>query len=345
MRNMLVIPDLHKRMQDISTLKGYRRAGNAVMEDIFKTVEERQITDIQFLGDVFDSGYSSEVNLALVDVDQIKKLRDMVNGNMYNVIGNHINIKMSSNPELFLIQPHDKYKIRESESIKEQILKTPEYMEIEGVNFYLMHYDWHENSSNFNIDEYKPKLKNNGNMNVAFYHTNYIAPSRYCKFSKVSDTKLQELFEGLDMVICGHIHQPINPFYIGTTLVWIPGSLTNTVSVGMHSHINLPILHLENGKCDIDMIQNFSLHTDLITVKEAKTVAIKKIDSKLDVDLSDQDIQMRMMKTLDWLKFNSDNSSYDIDLCNMIYNEPTNIDNLVNVFSSIKTISNINVIK
>ena len=133
MRRMLIIPDLHKRMQDISTLKGYRRAGNAVMEDIFKVVEEKQITDIQFLGDVFDSGYSSEVNLALVDVEQIKKLREMVNGNMYNVIGNHINIKMSSNPELFLIQPHDKYRIRESESITEQILKTPEYMEIEGV--------------------------------------------------------------------------------------------------------------------------------------------------------------------------------------------------------------------
>lgn len=345
MVNLLYLTDLHKKMQDVSTLRGYRNAVNLVMQDIFKLVEERQITHIVLGGDWYDSGFSAEVNLALVDVDDEKKLKNMVKGNLYGVIGNHINIKMSSNPELYLIQPHDKYRIRESERIKEQVIKTPEYLELEGVNLYFMHYDWHESNAGFDLQTYHPKIRNNGGCNIAFYHTDLIASKRYCNFAKLSDDKVQSMLEGVDVAICGHIHQPIQPYYIGKTLVWIPGSLTNTKSNEIHNTVNLPLIHIDNGKISMDMVSNFNLHTDVITVKEAKKVEIKKIDSKLNTDVSDEDIESRMMSTLDWLNLKSENPTYDINLCNMIYNDPTNINNMINVFRDIKAARDISKIK
>ena len=138
---ILIGNDLHKRMKDLTTIRGYIEGCRLVETDIIDACKELGCTHFFSLGDWFDKGYGSDVAAALAHTDIDRDLYDAVNGNLYGVIGNHIKIRMDSNPELFLIQPHPVYRSRHPVNRKEQILKTPKDLILNGVQIHFMHWN------------------------------------------------------------------------------------------------------------------------------------------------------------------------------------------------------------
>ncbi len=61
--------DLHKRMKDITTIKGYVEVCNQIQIDLMDKIKEHNITHFISLGDWFDRGYCSDVAAALTHTD------------------------------------------------------------------------------------------------------------------------------------------------------------------------------------------------------------------------------------------------------------------------------------
>ena len=337
MRRIIHLPDKHERHKDIRTLVGYRYVQKKVFEEFIDLVKSEGITDIHGLGDLFDSGYSDNSDVFYFDTKRYIDLSRMMNGNFREVIGNHINQKMSTNPELYLISPNNRYKVREIDNKEEPVIKTPDFINIEGVNFYFVHYNWDEKLQGFDFMKYKPKIVNNGCKNVAYFHSDYAMSRRYYGGAKSSDTDLQKLFEGIDFVFTGHVHTPLEPFYIGSTLVVNCGSITNVTSDTMHSTVNIPMLVIDNGNIELKFIDQFNLYTDKLIIKEQKKVEIKTLRSQKDVMDEEQDLEVRLMNTLDWIHKKSELPTLDEKICNTIFSNPSDITTLVNTYSEIKT--------
>ena len=170
---VMIAGDLHKRMQDKSTIRGYCKACRQVQEDIMKYIKDNGVTHFISLGDWYDRGYGSDVAAALVDTELDMKMAELLHGNFYGLVGNHIRIDMDSSPETFLMQPHDVYKSRRQTNRTEQIIKTPDRFVLNGVEFILMHW----NPLAQTAMDYKTEVDPDCHFHVALYHTEQVIPS------------------------------------------------------------------------------------------------------------------------------------------------------------------------
>lgn len=261
--------DLHKRMKDITTIRGYVDVNLKVQNKLIKLIGELGITHFFEIGDWFDGGYGSDVSAALAHTDIDRELADAVNGNFYGVIGNHIRKNMDSNPELHLIQPHHYYTSRHSIARKEQVIKTPDTLMLNGVKIYLQHHNKFAESA----ADYKPIIDPSSKYNIALFHTEYIVPTVQLNKMGMShvineNSKIAYALEGVDLAIVGHLHKPLGQFPIrksdgSVTTMIVPGSLTNTDSgmISRHNAIDIPIVTIsEEGSVTIEFY-----HFDLLT--------------------------------------------------------------------------------
>lgn len=270
--------DLHKKMMDITTIHGYTKANELVQLDLMKAIKEEQINIFVSLGDWFDSGYGSDTAAALAHTDIDREMFNILNGNFYGVIGNHIKIRMDSNPELFLIQPHEYYTSRHKVTRDYQIIRTPKELVLNNVQICFMH--WNKDAES--AFEYKAMIRPECVYHVGLYHTENIIPAHILTsmnmYTNLSDnSKIGAALEGIDLAIVGHVHKPFGAFNISkvsghTTKMIVPGSLTNT-DAGMasrHEFIDMPILDIyENGSVSLSYHRQ-SLHTDVVTFSPKK---------------------------------------------------------------------------
>lgn len=253
---ILVGGDLHKRMKDLTTIRGYVNGCRKVQLDIIKTLKEGGFTHFISLADWFDKGYGSDVAAALAHTDIDRELMEAVNGNFYGLIGNHIKIRMDSNPELFLIQPHPYYRSRHSVTRPEQIIKTPKDLILNGVQIHFMH--WFKEAES--ALDYKALIDERCHYHIGLYHTEYIIPSSQMVSAgmnmEVSDnSKISAALDKIDLAIVGHVHKPLGTFVINkndgtTTTMIVPGSLTNTDAgmISRHDYVDMPVIEIdENG--------------------------------------------------------------------------------------------------
>lgn len=266
---ILFAGDLHKRMKDITTIRGYAGVALKVQNKIIKLLRDEGYTHFISLGDWFDGGYGSDVSAALAHTDIDRELEAAVNGNFYGLIGNHIRINMDSNPELHLIQPHTYYTSRHSIARKEQVIKTPDSLMLNGVQISFMHHNKFAESA---LD-YKPSLDPDAKYHIALFHTEYVVPTVQLHKMKIMDivnenSKIAAALDGVDLAIVGHLHKPLGTFAINkingeTTTMIVPGSLTNT-DAGMlsrHNSIEMPSITIsEEGAVTIEY-----QHMDLLT--------------------------------------------------------------------------------
>lgn len=251
---VMIAGDLHKRMKDITTIRGYTRVCNEIQLDIMNLIKELEITHFISLSDWFDRGYGSDVAAALAHTDIDREMHDLLNGNFYGLIGNHIRIRMDSNPELFLIQPHPTYVSRHKVNRDYQIIKTPKDLILNGVQFCFMHYN-HQAESAF---DYKAMINKECHYHIGLYHTEYIIPSHYLTqlgmMSTINDnSKIGMALEDIELAIVGHVHKPIGKFTINktdgsSTTMIVPGSLTNVDAgdISRHDTIDIPIVDIED---------------------------------------------------------------------------------------------------
>lgn len=264
--------DLHKRMKDLTTIRGYVSACNKVQMDIINELKTGGYTHFLGLGDHFDKGYGSDVAAALAHTDIDRELMEAVNGNFYGVIGNHVKIRMDSNPELFLIQPHEYYKSRHKVARTEQIIKTPKDLILNGVQIHFMH--WYKEAES--ALDYKAMIDESCHYHIGLYHTEYIIPSSQMMSAgmnmEVSDnSKISAALDKIDLAIVGHIHKPLGTFVINkadgtSTTMIVPGSLTNT-DAGLnarHEYVDMPVIEIdEQGVVTLSYYRQ-TLHTDEI---------------------------------------------------------------------------------
>lgn len=270
--------DLHKKMIDITTIHGYTKGFELVQLDIMKAIKDLEVTHFMSLGDWFDSGYGSDTAAALAHTDIDREMYNLLNGNFYGLIGNHIKIRMDSNPELFLIQPHPYYISRHRVNRDYQIIRTPKELVLNGVQICFMH--WNKDAES--AYEYKAMIRPECKYHIGLYHTENIIPAHILTsinmYASMNDnSKIGAALEGIDLAIVGHVHKPIGAFNIskvsgGTTKMIVPGSLTNTDAgeSARHDYIDMPIVDIsENGEVSVSYHRQ-SLHTDVLTFSPKK---------------------------------------------------------------------------
>ena len=167
---ILFANDLHKRSADISTIKGYRNVTIKVQYALMDLCVKLGITKFIHIGDWYDKGYqtssTSPVKEAGLDARIDMEMKELLKGEFYGVIGNHIRLEYISNPELLLIQPNDMYKLdTENINIKEQIIKTPKVLTVNGVDIHFMHNLPRESS----ILQYKPDIRPEAKYNIGLF--------------------------------------------------------------------------------------------------------------------------------------------------------------------------------
>ena len=344
---LLLAGDLHKRPKDISTISGYCNAVARVQTDIINAITKYNITHFVSLGDWYDKGYVADVASALVDVDKDIHMADILNGNFYGCIGNHIKLNLDSNPELHLIQPHETMKSRKMYR-EEQIIRTPRhFMLTEDVQVSLMHFN-----TGFDVKDYKPRRLDGVKYHIAVFHTPLIIPREQLGVGAsfmsgaTSSRAIEETTRGVDLAIVGDIHTPIPTFTINhsdgtkTTMI-VPGSLCNNNSSKIHHMINAPMVTVDDEGVKLEFLP-ISMHTELTTINKKKELEDKeklqsfrgKASSVLQSG-KNKDLYIpsdSLSSYGDFLRGQARGSSLDVKLINTVVANPDNINNIIKIY-------------
>lgn len=348
---VLYATDLHKRMKDITTIRGYVKVCSEIETDLINLCKQLNVTHFMSGGDWFDKGYGSDVAAALAHTDSDIELAKAVNGNFYGVIGNHIKLHLDSNPELFLIQPHPTLLSRHKVERKEQIMKTPKSLILNGVQFHFMHWNPMAESAM----DYKAMIDPNCHYHIGLYHDELIIPSERMydvnMQDRVSDnTQISNALAGINLAIVGHIHKPLGSFVINkndgsTTMMIVPGSLTNTDAgeKSRHSEVNLPLIDIDDGgKVTLQFVK-FGLRIDELQfmkkiIDEDTRVKLKSLRGNTKETLYEEIEQNTFIgETAEFLTLNKfmTQQGYtqgDKKLIKSVMNNPTDIHTLLSIY-------------
>lgn len=344
--------DLHKRAKDITTIEGYVNCTLAVQNALMQEIKDKGITKFVSLGDWYDRGYTSDVAASLSDYDIDIKMSEILNGEFYGVIGNHIRLSLDSNPELHLIQPHPILQSRRYTSREEQIIKTPNILRIGDVQISLMH----NLSDTEDVYEYKPVRQSWAKYHVAVFHTELVIPNHALVdtaygYSHVTNSKIADVLSEVDLAIVGHVHDAIGKIIIdkpnGQTLMIVPGSLTNVNAgeQGRHSSINIPILTIsDTSEVKLEFLP-FDLKLNMVTFKkknlEESREKLKSLRGKPVEQLNDTVSAVAAMtcgdevlSSLNAFMRAQNYSEKDRKLVRSVLNKPEDVGALVEIFLS-----------
>lgn len=347
---LLFAGDLHKRMKDITTIRGYSKVCVDIQIELMRLIKELNVTHFISLGDWFDRGYGSDTCAALVHTDIDREMSALLNGNFYGLIGNHIRINMDSNPELFLIQPHKRLTMRQATIREHQIIKTPEKLILNNVAIYFQHY----NKDAENAGDYKPLISKECKYHIGLFHSPYVVPTHHLHSLGIHQTnensKIASCMESIDLAIVGDIHKPLGTFKISksdgtSTTMIVPGSLTNTdAGLGSrHNEIKMPLIDIdENGVVSLQYI-TMDLMTNRLTFmikgQEADKTKLKVLRGNNKESLYNEVEFMAVGITTEdaALSFNAfmlqqGYTSSDKDIVRTILHEPENVNKLLSIY-------------
>ena len=341
--------DLHKRMKDKTTIRGYSQNTLLVQKDIMDILKREEYTDFFSLGDWFDNGYGSDVAAALSHTDIDVQMHNLLKGRFYHCIGNHLRIKLDSNPELFLIQPHKYFTSRHPAQRDYQVLKTPDVIMYGNVQVSLMHYNKNAESA----ADYKPQRLPETKFHIAVFHTETVIPQAKLaglNMHNVSEnSNIYTALDGVDIAIVGHIHKPLGTFAINkadgtSTTMIVPGSLTNTESTGasMHNTVNLPSIIIDGDEVtlkyelvDLHLNRLMFLKKELNDENAGKFKSLRgNMKSTLYEDVESVTFggQGNAYQSLNQFMLNQGYTDLDKRLIKAVIHEPENIDALITMF-------------
>ena len=262
---ILIVPDIHLKARDVSTIRGYVANATENVRRLTKYVSSNGFTHVFLLGDVFDRGYDADLSKTFSHISLMESLAEAVNGNLYGVIGNHIRLKLDTNPELYLIQPHKELVTREVVERKEQIIKTPDRLVLNGCEFLFMH---HKKYAKTAMD-YRPIIDQGCRYHIGLYHTDLVIPNDKLSdnpalLSTSTSSTIMQALDQIDYAFVGHIHTPLGAFKVGRTTMYVPGSLNNTTASERTRHdiCKLPIVSIsDDGEISISQY-DFDMHLE-----------------------------------------------------------------------------------
>lgn len=273
---ILVTSDRHKKDTDFSTIKNSCLASSLVTDDLIKIIKELHVTHLFSLGDWYHRGYHKQ-DAQYVDTYDDMLLSRLVNGNFYEVGGNHLLLERDANPEFYLIQPnsYEDLKPTSNRKFREPVIRLVDSLIIGPAQFSFFHY----NKTNKNyVRDRKPGIK----YHIGLYHDDTIVPNSVRKeCGLITDTNseyLAKVYNNIDVAFIGHIHTKIGKVKLqlntGKTIpVIIPGAmcLTSSKPTEFHKTVDLPVIKVYDDRVTLSY-KELSLHTDVMTIyrEEAK---------------------------------------------------------------------------
>lgn len=262
---VIIIPDLHWRDTDIKTIGGYCEATDLVAQDLVTIMKEEKITHGISTGDWCDKGYR-QLHATFSHRNYLQEMNDLTNRNMFMCIGNHFFLERDSNPEIYWIQPNDKFKPVKPIYAVEPLLKTPDQIMIGCMQFSLFHYKKEQEGKMY----FRPKMPN-AKYHGGVYHDDMVVPA-HVRVNEgihvnVNSGYTRNVYSNIDLAVIGHIHTPIGEVVMqvdGRNIpVDIPGSLAIVSSKpsDMHTHVNIPVFTITDNTVKKEYIK-VSLHTD-----------------------------------------------------------------------------------
>lgn len=263
---VLVANDYHKKHKDVSTIEGYVRCNDRVGKSLVETIKKLNCDYFISGGDWYDRGYVDDITSALADTSMEEYISKMLNGNFYGVIGNHIRLRMDSNPELMLIQPHPTIVPRKQVYRDTPIIKTPDFIMIGKIQISLVHHK----PDAYDLTDYKIVRQPETVYHVAIVHDPRWVPG----FGNSSMEQISSCLKGVDFCIAADIHKPLGTIKLPNGgLIYVPGSLTNTTTDKntWHTSVDLPLLEIDDEANTIKIQYiPFALHTNMLTLKPLK---------------------------------------------------------------------------
>lgn len=288
--NILFIPDLHLRSKGFTTIANYTDALQLFMKKYLpEAIEKYNVTNLVFLGDVVDSGLTDTTSFMKVYKD-IESMVELVPGDCYLNIGNHMFLDLANNPEMWCIQPHQFIRPMKVVDIKEQLIKTPKRIRCGNAQITLNHYYPKGYPKDYNTVK-----EDDVALHIACWHDDELIP-----LNGRATPMIDNGYRGININICGHIHIPHEPFTLPLsngekTLVYIPGSIGRTSSKKEEENLlaRLPLLIVDNdgnSKC-VDISVNTGQH--LLKISEKEEVTEEKLTFKeIKEDLKENIVQV-----------------------------------------------------
>jgi len=241
---VLYLSDLHWMYRDPTTVRHYMYTNELVYNDIIRCIKDQKITHIIQGGDWCDTGYKS-IGYNNRHSSMVEELRDLVNGNLFMVIGNHINLKKDDNPEVYWIQPTDRIQCSITTVRKQPLIKTPDYILLNTTQISLFHFNKDNKEYHRNLEPY---MKHH----IGCFHDDYAIPNSITSNMYMNATQIERIYANIDVAIHGHIHIPQDPMTIRVgnreVAVFIPGShhIQTVDSRDLHMSIKAPIIEVSD---------------------------------------------------------------------------------------------------
>lgn len=268
--SILCVTDRHKRDIDFSSIKGYCDASAQVTEDILEIIQEKDITHVVEMGDLYHRGYT-KISAQYADVMDDIAIRDAVNGNYYGVVGNHLMLERDNNPEFYLIQPNNYPDLQPilKRKFRQPIIRVVDDLVIGPVQMSFFHYN-KENK------DYVAERRNGIKYHVGFYHDDSVVPNHVreqCGIkAKVTSDYMNRIYSNIDYAFLAHIHTDIGLMKLKLksgkiVLAYLQGAATITSSKASeyHKYVMLPIIQIYENTMIVEKVK-LSLHTEMMEI-------------------------------------------------------------------------------
>lgn len=272
---VIPVPDLHWRDTDISTVGGYCEATLETGKELISVMRDYKITHALFLGDVCDKGYRTQHEL-YSHRNLIQEINSITNDNAYLNLGNHFFIERDTNPELYWIQPNEKYKPVKPIYANKPLLRVEETLILGCVQFSFFHYN---KNQKMYVRPRVPGIK----YHCGLYHDDLIVPA-HVRLDEgirknVQASYTRAIYDNIDIAAIGHIHTPVGEVMMqvdGRDIpVDIPGSLCVLTSkpADLHRSVKLPIYTITSNTFKKEYV-SIELHTSLLRFSKQKEAKI-----------------------------------------------------------------------
>lgn len=185
----LIVGDLHISDKDSPRHRNYFESCTNFLNDITETIRREEITHLFLLGDLV--GRTTEKNFqrreTMLYFSRVLQLWNSLTGNnVYAVEGNHDRGRVLTDFQFF---------------VELGLIKTPRTLDVGCTRFHFIAYGEHTRKIEFSEDHY----------NVALMHSHLTVDGQTTWLPRTDEEiELSTLhnLEGVEMVICGHIHEP-----------------------------------------------------------------------------------------------------------------------------------------
>lgn len=251
LERILVIPDTHFHIKNPSNRLKYVQEGLDTLDFISKLVDEKDISTVIFLGDVFDRGFISIDHKIFNEYyKRFYSLSETLGKKLFLLLGNHERTYSKNNPIFHWTDLGDRaeklFYNREKFECKEALFFAPNYIEYENVYIEFNHFDKQGDYFHYRGDK----------ESIALLHDNLNIPLKDVTIWS-HENELIEVDKAMNYynyIISGHVHIPQEELeYTNkrSTKIVYPGSMMARTTAELHQNVKLPIVEIlkeeENG--------------------------------------------------------------------------------------------------